>query len=85
MSERGGLQKDTDLVLEQPATGERAFVQIESAADAKVFADYIERFEADPGYARVFFICHSPGTAFTARASKPVHVWTGDTIARPAG
>lgn len=84
VSELGGLQKDTDLVVEQIATGERAFVQIKSAADQKVFSDYVQRFEADPAYQRMFFVCHTPRSPFSASPTKPVHVWAGDSIARQA-
>ena len=85
VSELGGLQKDTDLVMEQLATGERAFVQIKSASDQSVLTDYVTRFTSDPAYARMFFICHSPRGALNAAAtSKPVHIWAGDTIAEQA-
>jgi hypothetical protein len=85
VGELGGLQKDTDLILEQVATGERAFVQIKSAADQSVFADYLERFAADPGYSRMFFVCHSPRGQFaTPWTNKPVHIWAGEAIAQKA-
>lgn len=84
IGELGGVQKDTDLVMEQLATGERAFVQIKSASDQSVLTDYVDRFEADPAFARMFFICHSPRSNLTASASKPIHVWAGEVIAEQA-
>ena len=35
---------DVDLVLDQPATGETAFVQVKSKAGQSVLDDYIGRF-----------------------------------------
>jgi hypothetical protein len=57
--------KDIDLALEQPATGERAFVQVKSRADSSVFSDYIERFRADPTNDRMLFVV----TVRTGRSS----------------
>lgn len=39
VSRVGGEQVDTDLVLEQPTTGERAFVQVKSRAGQSVLGD----------------------------------------------
>jgi hypothetical protein len=84
IAELGGLQKDTDLVLEQIASGERAFVQVKSEAGQQTLNDYIARFEADPSFDRMFFACHSPRTKLEISGSKPVHVWTGEKLARQA-
>jgi len=78
VGELGGLQKDTDLVLEQSATGERAFVQVKSAADQSTLDHYITEFEADASFDRMFFVCHTTRAALTARPRlKPVHLWAG--------
>jgi hypothetical protein len=84
IAELGGLQEDTDLVLEQIASGERAFVQVKSEAGQQTLNDYIARFEADPSFDRMFFACHSPRTKLEISGSKPVHVWTGEKLARQA-
>jgi hypothetical protein len=85
LSEIGGLQKDTDLVLVQSATGERAFVQVKSKSDGNELAEYIESFEANPGFERMFFVCHSfKGTPVVPAAQKPVHIWPRHEIARQA-
>jgi hypothetical protein len=84
VAELGGLQKDTDLVLAQPSIGERAFVQVKSSADQTALSRYIEAFETDASFDRMFFVCHSPSGPLQGVGSKPVHVWTGDTIARQA-
>ena len=85
IAELGGLQKDIDLVIEQAATGERGFVQIKSSASPGVLADYVGRFQSDPGFDRMFFVCHSPqGELRVAATDKPIHVWAGTAIAQQA-
>ena len=80
VSRVGGSQKDTDLVLIQPATGEAAFVQVKSKAGQKVLDDYVQRFERGP-YQRMFFVCHSPSGALVAKVPERIHVWTGERLA----
>ena len=80
----GGTQKDTDLVIEQPTTGERAFVQVKSKAAQAVFDDYAERFETDGTYDRMFFVCHSPIGSFDQPSKPHIHIWTGGKLAEAA-
>lgn len=47
-------------MLEQPLTGERASVQVKSAADQSVLNACITAFEANASANRFFFVCHSP-------------------------
>lgn len=77
----GSTQKDTDLIVEQPTTGERAFVQVKSSADQRVLDDYINRFTEDGTMERLFFVCHSPKTAFVTGGASSVHVWAGKSLA----
>jgi hypothetical protein len=85
IAELGGLQKDTDLVLQQGSTGERAFVQVKSSSDQAELSQYVTNFEADPAFARMFYVCHSPRNELRLDpAQKPVHVWTGRTTAQQA-
>lgn len=79
----GSAQADTDLILEQAATGERAFVQVKSKADQAVLDDYIQRFEGS-GMDRMIFACHSPRTALESASKMPVHLWFGDRLADQA-
>ena len=44
VSRVGGTLADVDLILEQPVTGETAFVQVKSKAGQSVLDDYIGRF-----------------------------------------
>lgn len=77
----GGRQVDTDLVLEQYATGETAFVQIKSKASQSVLDDYINRYRRNGTYDRMFFACHTPTTKLSANAADGVHIWAGDKLA----
>ncbi len=52
ISRVGGTQADTDLVLEQPTTGEIAFVQVKSKAAQAVLDNYIDRFRRSGKYDR---------------------------------
>lgn len=80
----GSDQADTDLVLEQAVTGERAFVQVKSRATAAVLADYVARFKASAGFDRLFFVCHSPSSALPQPQEAGVHVWLGEQLAEQA-
>lgn len=82
LSAVGGTQKDIDLALEQPSTGERAFVQVKSKASVGVLNDYVARFRADPRYQRMFFVCHSPQGTLPQPKDPAVHVWVGPQLAR---
>lgn len=55
----GRTQKTVDLELVLPTTGERAFVQIKSAAGQSELRDYAERFAASAAYDRMFFVWHT--------------------------
>ncbi|MDB5446979.1 MAG: hypothetical protein JWQ97_2296 [Phenylobacterium sp.] len=78
----GSNQADSDLMLEQAATGERAFVQVKSAANPAVLTDYLQRFAAS-GFDRMFFVCHSPQGVLKADLPN-VHVWLRDRLAEQA-
>jgi hypothetical protein len=80
----GSDQADTDLILEQAVTGERAFVQVKSRASQATLQDYVDRFQASVGFDRLFFLCHSPTGAVAAVDQPGVHVWLGDTLAEQA-
>ncbi|MCB4803402.1 hypothetical protein QO001_003063 [Methylobacterium brachiatum] len=81
VSALGGSQAEVDLVVEQPATGERGFVQVKSRATQAVLADSIAAYRTSDGYARMFFVCHSPVGALAADGPD-VHLLTGGELAR---
>lgn len=81
----GETQADVDLVVEQTATGERAFVQVKSKATPAVFQDYVDRFREYGDCSRMFFICHSPKGRLRQHPCPPdVEMWLEDTVARKA-
>jgi hypothetical protein len=78
----GSGQADTDLVLEQALTGERAFVQVKSEATAAVFKDYLERYRGYPGVQRFIFACHTPrGGGFPTVSDPDVQLWLRPELA----
>lgn len=81
ISRVGGSQADTDLVLEQPSTGETAFVQVKSKAAQAVLDNYIGRFRRSGTHDRLFFICHSPKGNLSIDDPTGIHIWAGDRLA----
>jgi hypothetical protein len=56
----GGNQKDTDLDLELPTTGERALVQVKSSTTQAEFDRYAELLQnPDTPYSRLFYAFHT--------------------------
>lgn len=84
VSRVGETLSDVDLILEQPATGETAFVQVKSKANQAVLDDYADRFRRSEAYDRMFFVCHTPQGPLTAAGTPLIHVWTGDRLADAA-
>ncbi|MGH9461135.1 MAG: hypothetical protein ACRD1X_07945 [Vicinamibacteria bacterium] len=60
IGQAGGAQKTLDLDLISPITGERFGVQIKSQAGLADFRAYEERFRDLQGFARCYFVVHSP-------------------------
>jgi hypothetical protein len=84
ISRVGGTQKDVDLILEQPTTGEKAFVQVKSKAGQAVLDNYVDRFRRRGADEQWFFVCHSPKGALNADDESRLHVWAGDRLADAA-
>jgi hypothetical protein len=84
LSRVGGPQKDIDLVLEEPASGQTAFVQVKSRADRAVLDDYVERFAAAGVHDRLFFVCHTPVGDLDRPENDKVHIWTRARLAETA-
>jgi len=80
----GSGQADSDLILQQPVTGERAFVQIKSKATPSTLRDYIGKFETYPQMDRFIFACHSPGAGLTAPADPRLQLWLRPELASRA-
>jgi hypothetical protein len=56
----GGTEKDIDLDLESPITGERIAVQVKSAADVAVWNSYRKIAQGMKNYSRFYFVTHLP-------------------------
>lgn len=83
----GETEADVDLLVEQIATSERAFIQVKSRAGGRVLDDYVTRFHAFGGATRMFFVCHTPAADLVARVADPpdgVDIWLGNTLAEKA-
>ena len=81
VSRVGEKLTDVDLILEQPATGEVAFVQVKSKASQAVLDDYVDRFMRSEVYDRMFFVCHSPKGPLSIDDREKLHVSAGDRLA----
>ena len=79
----GETMADIDLAMEQPTTGERAFVQVKSKANQAVLDGYIDRFQRS-GYDRFFFVCHSAQGALTLPDGAHLHLFEGERLADAA-
>jgi hypothetical protein len=73
---------DYDLVMEQPTTGETAFVQVKSKATQSEVDDYLGRFRRG-GYDRLFFVCHSDET-LTLPDEARLHLFQGERLSDAA-
>lgn len=84
----GGTQKDIDLDLINPVTGEKVVVQVKSQASKKVFDIYQSRFNnMTGGYSRFVFATHSPVGKWADSAKIAecgIELWLVDKIAEQA-
>ena len=56
----GGTERDIDLDLISPVTGERIAVQVKSRASVAVWKTYREKYADMRGFSRFYFVTHSP-------------------------
>lgn len=80
----GENQPDVDLIVDHPATGETAWVQVKTGTSQTELDDYLARFNRDSSYDRFFFVCHSPATELRLPSGEHLHLWAGDTLADAA-
>jgi hypothetical protein len=78
----GENQPDYDLLMEQPTTGETAFIQVKSKATQSELDDYVGRFRRG-GYDRFFFVCHS-AERLTVPKEAGLHLFQGELLADAA-
>jgi hypothetical protein len=74
---------DIDLVMEQPTTGEIAFVHVKSKAGQATLDDYLGRFRRG-GYDRFFFVCHSAQGTLALPDEPRLHLFAGERLADAA-
>ena len=84
LSRLGGTLADVDLLLEQPTTGEKAFVQVKSKASQVVLDDYLDRYRRDGSCQRFFFVCHSPKGSLSTGEDDRLQIWAGERLAEAA-
>lgn len=84
----GGTQKDIDLDLINPVSGERVMVQVKSRASNKVFEVYQSKFSnMTGGYSRFVFATHSPSGKWAESAKNTecgIELWLVEKIAEQA-
>ena len=64
----GGTEKDIDLALTSLVTDEKIAIQVKSQADVRILDDYLMRFADMSGFARFYFVTHSPSDQLRQRA-----------------
>lgn len=75
---------DIDLLLNNPVTGEAAWVQVKSRCDQSVLNDYLERYRRDGSAQHFFLVVHSPAARLRAPDQPSFHIWAGPELARTA-
>ena len=75
----GGVQKTIDIELENPVTGDAAFVQIKTKTTQKEFEDYILKKQASH-YDRMFYVYHS-GDIMNSMEDSEISVWDLNKVA----
>lgn len=81
----GGVTEGVDIEVENPATGEIAFVQVKSRADHSVLTKYIGLFHSRRDrYGRMIFAVHTMEGPTLSAADSHVQVWDSNRIANLA-
>jgi Holliday junction resolvase-like predicted endonuclease len=84
VSRLGGTQKDVDMIVEQPFTGETVFVQVKSRASQAVLDDYISRFDATPGTSRMILAAHTASGRLITSNRPDITIWGRTELAKAA-
>jgi len=81
LSAVGGKQADTDIVLENPFSTKRTFVQVKSRATQKVLDESVSTLAASGLCDRIIFACHTPIGTLSDGGRADLQIWTGDHLA----
>jgi hypothetical protein len=84
VSRLGGTQKDVDMIVEQPFTGETLFVQVKSSTSQAVLDEYIYCFDATPGTSRMILAVHTAIGKLTLSNRADITLWDRPTLAKAA-
>lgn len=84
ISALGGNQPDVDLLLEQPLTGETAWVQVKSSCSQSVVDDYLDRFKKHGSKGHFFFAVHTPTETLRLPESPRLLLLNADRLAEAA-
>ncbi len=82
ISPLGGNQKFFDMTMVLPTTGEKCGVQVKSQTSAGEFNDYVRQLAHHSGYARTFFVYHTPRVTFENPDPARASIWSRRDIAR---
>ena len=74
---------DFDILMEQPTTGEIAFVQVKSEAGQATVDDYLGQFHRSD-YDRFFFVCHMAQGKLKLPNEPRLHLFEGERLADAA-
>lgn len=84
----GEVEKDIDLDLLSPITQERIAIQVKSKASASVYRSYQSKFEDMRGFARFYFVTHSPDSSLQAISDETTDgsfvYWGAELLAQQA-
>ncbi|MEB2784712.1 hypothetical protein [Algoriphagus persicinus] len=83
----GGVQKEKDIELIAPVTGERILVQIKSSTTLKQFEVYESHFiniKESESYDRFYYVYHSPNELDLNSEMEGLEVWNRKKIAKLA-
>ncbi len=64
ISSLGKTEKSIDLALMSPVTENRAFVQIKSKSNMRVFEDYIKQYQGMKEFDEMYFVVHTTDNSF---------------------
>ncbi|WP_199039823.1 MULTISPECIES: hypothetical protein [unclassified Dyella] len=77
----GKTQRDKDLDLEMPLTGEKAIVQVKTQTSASEIEEYIQRSREWLAYSRLFLVFHSLKGQFAGTEEDGVTIMDGTGVA----
>jgi|LakMenE18May11ns_1017448.scaffolds.fasta_scaffold9907883_1 hypothetical protein len=80
ISTTGGVQKTIDIGLENPITGDMAFVQIKSSTNQSELEDYTNKMNLS-SYSRLFYVYHTPN-GLMENKDADVTLWNVSKIAQ---